>query len=299
MSISGENITRREFVRKTADASAAVFAGTQFLGRATAAAGQKSMVVLVRDPHVMNSAGTINRKILGEMLDEGVTSLTRQRSARAAWESLIHPRDTVGIKSNVWRPLPTPGELESALVSRLLTAGVDRTQISVDDRGVRRNLVFQQASALINVRPMRTHYWSGVGGCLKNYITFAQSPPRFHSDSCASIGSIWLRANLRERTRLNILVMLTPVFYGKGPHHYDSRYTWPYSGILLSTDPVAIDSVGLRILEAYRKEHFDKPTPLRPVAKHVGLAETRFGVGFANPEKIGILKRGWWPGALV
>ena len=44
--------------------------------------------------------------------------------------------------------------------------------VGVDDRGVRTNPVFARATALINVRPLRTHAWSGLGTCLKNYIMF-------------------------------------------------------------------------------------------------------------------------------
>ena len=44
--------------------------------------------------------------------------------------------------------------------------------------------------------------------------------------------------------RLNILVMLTPQFHGVGPHSFSSRFTWPYGGLLVGTDPVAVDATG-------------------------------------------------------
>ena len=66
--------------------------------------------------------------------------------------------------------LPTPKELEAAIKRRVLDVGVPETNMDIDDRGVLRNPVFLKATALINVRPVRTHHWSGVGTCLKNYI---------------------------------------------------------------------------------------------------------------------------------
>jgi hypothetical protein len=233
------------------------------------------------------------------MLDEGITALTGKQSPRDAWTQLIDPEDIVGIKSNAWGPLPTPEELESAVVSRLGQVGVESSRISVDDRGVRGNPVFQESTALINIRPMRTHHWSGVGGCLKNYIMFAESPPQYHADSCANVASIWLRPELRKKTRLNVLVMLNPLFEGSGPHHFDPQYTWPYSGLLLSTDPVAVDSVGLKILENRRQEYFGEPKPVSPSVKHIELAETRYGVGVADHSKIRVVKRGWQDQSLV
>lgn len=299
MKISPRGITRRAFIRKSTDVSFAVAAGVTMSGAGATADQPHSTVVLVRDPDVIDARRGVNQPVLARMLDEGIAALTGKQSPRDAWKQLIDPKDIVGIKSNAWGPLPTPAELESELVSRLGQAGVDSSRISVDDRGVRRNPVFQGSTALINMRPMRTHHWSGVGGCLKNYIMFTESPPRHHADCCASLGSIWLRPELKAKTRLNILVMLTPLFGGSGPHHFELKFTWPYSGVLLSTDPVAIDSVGLKILENRRSEYFGGPKPLNPPAKHIELAETRYGVGIADLSRINIVKRGWQEQSLL
>jgi hypothetical protein len=43
-----------------------------------------------------------------------------------AWKKLIKPSDIVGIKSNVWNPLPTPKELEAAIEKRVLDVGVPK-----------------------------------------------------------------------------------------------------------------------------------------------------------------------------
>ncbi len=40
--------------------------------------------------------------------------------------------------------------------------------MAVDDRGVLQNPVFNRSTALINVRPMRAHHWSGLGTLIKN-----------------------------------------------------------------------------------------------------------------------------------
>ena len=102
------------------------------------------------------------------MLDEAVMALLGEAKPEAAWSRLVLPSDTVGIKSNEWRFLPTPPALEEAILQRVVGAGVAEERIGIDDRGVLDNPVFQKATALINVRPLRTHHWSGVGGCIKN-----------------------------------------------------------------------------------------------------------------------------------
>ena len=88
-----------------------------------------------------------------------------EKDAAAAWRRLVKPADVVGVKSNVWGPLATPRELEQTIRDGIVGAGVRPENVDVDDRGVRWNPVFQRTTALVNVRPMRTHAWSGLGTC--------------------------------------------------------------------------------------------------------------------------------------
>ena len=291
-------ISRRDFIKRSAESS---FAAAAVFPRRNAIAEPSftSTVVLVRDPDVLNSDRDIKAEVLSRMLDTGVTALTGRDSVDEAWREIVKPHDVVGVKSNVWGPLPTPIELEQAVVKNLRAVGIEDTRISINDRTVRRDSVFQEASALINMRPMRTHHWAGVAGCIKNYIPFTESPPRYHSDSCASLASIWLRPELKGKTRLNVLILLTPLFHGTGPHHYDRKYTWPYRGIALSRDPVSVDAVGLRILEMQRRDYFAEIKPLCPPAKHIGLADTRYGLGVADLSKIRLIREGWEEEALI
>jgi hypothetical protein len=93
--------------------------------------------------------------------------------------------------------------------------------------------------------------------------------------------------------------MLTPLFHGVGPHHYNKKYTWEYNGLLVGFDPVAVDSVGLRILQAKRLEYFGEDMPLNPPAKHILLADTRHHLGTADPARINLMKMGWKEDLLV
>jgi len=93
--------------------------------------------------------------------------------------------------------------------------------------------------------------------------------------------------------------MLTPLFHGKGPHHFQADYTWEYKGLLVGTDPVALDATGLRILEAKRREHFGAFEPLATPAKHIQVAEEKFGLGVADPQRIHIERLGFQDGVLI
>jgi hypothetical protein len=260
---------------------------------------RRSKVVLVRDQKVLQAGRQVDGAVLARMFDDAVTELLEEPDPTAAWARLVNADDAVGVKSNVWRYLRTPEELEQAIVDRVAAQGVDTDKIGVDDRGVLRNPKFDSTTALINVRPMRTHHWSGVGSCIKNYIMFSPEPASWHDDSCADLAGIWDLPAVKGKTRLNVLVMLTPLFHGKGPHHYNSSYTWEYGGLIVGRDPVAVDAVGVRILSAKRAEHFGDEQPFAVPPKHIEVAEKKFGLGVADPDRIDLVKLGWEQGALI
>ena len=300
-------IGRREFIKSTSAAALAttvVFAGQKStaspaesrIGTETATApgaqAGKSRVVLVRDPNVLDEAGRPRAAVVQEMLDAGVKALTGKPDPQAAWKTLVTPDDIVGLKNNRWPYLRTTAEVENALKTRVLEAGVADANFAVDDLGVLQNPIFQKATALINARPMRSHHWAGVGSLIKNYIMFIPEPISIHGDSCADLASIWNLPIIKGKTRLNVLVMFTPQFHSFGPHSFNPKYVWKYHGLILAFDPVAADATGLRIIEAIRREYFGEDRPLNPPAKHIAVADTKYHLGTADPEKIELVKIG-------
>ncbi|MGD8262050.1 MAG: hypothetical protein PVJ22_06805, partial [Desulfobacterales bacterium] len=200
-------LTRRDFIRTGSYVAVGSLMGLPLLGRAAGNENDKSRVILIRDEKVIADDGALQPDKLADMLDNAVKILFRSDDASAVWEQLFSKNDIVGIKSNVWSHLPTPAVLEEAIQIRLLQAGVKKYNISVDDRRVRRNPVFKNSTALINVRPLRTHHWSGLGTLLKNYIMFVSGPWMYHGNACEKLGSIWQKPHVLDKTRLNILVM--------------------------------------------------------------------------------------------
>jgi len=294
--VTGHTLTRREFLRQTG--AAAIVAGTGMPLLAAVGEKKHSKVVLIRHSEVLDDDGDLNESILEGMFDEAVAAVFGVNSAGEAWKLIARPADVVGIKTNVWK-LRTPTALEDIMKSRLMEAGVRRENLAVDDRGVLSNPVFQKSTVLINARPMRAHNWSGVGGCLKNYIMFSPRPADYHPNSCVDLGAIWNLPIVRGKTRLNVLVMLTPQFNCLGPHHFDRESLWPYKGLLVGTDPVALDAIGLKIITAKRREVFGEDSPVRPPVTHIKAAEEKHGVGVADPSRIEVVRLGWSDGALL
>jgi hypothetical protein len=292
-------LTRRQIIK---DAAKAGIGSALLLNSPLNLFGQaetKTRVVLIRDENILDSDGNPKPEILQKMFDRAVLNLTGVSDIKAAWKKIIKSDDIVGIKSNVWSYLPTPPALENAIKKRVVEAGISENNISIKDRGVLRDPVFQRSTALINVRPMRTHSWSGVGSLIKNNIMFTERPSSYHPDSCANLAKLYELPIIKGKTRLNILVMLTPLFHGIGPHHFNKKYVWPYKGLIVSIDPVAADSVGLQIIQAKRKEFFGEDKPLNPPAKHIYLADTRHHLGTADLKKIDLVKIGFKEGIFI
>jgi len=290
-----KTITRRQFITNT---SIAAVGSTFFLASPTAIFSQspgdkKSTVVLIRNKEVLDANGTPQSSIVLEMLDTAVTTLTGKNDPVEGWKTFIKPTDIVGIKTNVWTALPTTSQVEEALKKRVMDVGVKESDISISDRGVLQDPVFKKATALINARPMRTHHWAGVGTLIKNFIMFVPDPYNYHDDACADLGKIWHLPHVKDKNRLNVLVMFTPQFHNVGPHGFSPRHVWKYYGMLVGFDPVAVDSIGVQIIQAQRKIYFGEDRPLNPPPKHILMADTRYHLGTADPNKIDLIKIGY------
>ena len=292
-------ITRRDFIRGATCAAVGTAAGLSFAFGEEEKALPLVKAVLIRHKDAVDAEGVVNPTVIQQMMDDAVTALFDVEKPIDAWKLMIKPDDVVGIKSNVAGPPSTPDELEQALAKRILEVGVSKENIDIGDRGVLGQKVFLNSTALINVRPIRTHHWSGVGSLIKNYIMFYPNPPKYHDNYCADLAKLWELPVVKGKTRLNILVLLTPLFHGVGPHHYDPKYTWNYNGLLVGTDPVALDSIGLHLLQTKRREYFEEDSPIKPTPHHVMFADTRHKLGTSDLSKIELIRLGWEEDILI
>ena len=291
-------LTRRQFIKHT---SVAAIGGSFLLSShdsvfsETEKSAERTLtdVVLIRNKDLLDKRGKPKNDVVLEMLDAGVTRLTGEKDAVEGWHTLIKPEDVVGIKTNVWSPIGTTKAVEQSLKARVISAGVSEKNIAISDRSVLTDPVFKKATALINARPMRSHHWSGVGSLIKNYIMFVPDPFNYHEDSCARLGEIWTYPIVKDKTRLNVLVMFTPQFHNVGPHGFSPRHVWKYYGLIAGFDPVAIDAIGVKIIQGIRNEYFGEERPLTPPPHHIERADTEYHLGTADLSKINLIKIGY------
>jgi uncharacterized protein (DUF362 family) len=286
-------ITRRDFVAGSA---------TTVLGAAmahSASSADRSTVILIRDADALDDRSAVNPEVIQRMLDEAVMELFAADTPQDSFRKMVSPDQTVGIKTNVWSYLPTPPEVENAIKRRVVDVGVPEERIGIDDHTVRSNPTFQNADSIINVRPLRTHYLSGVSGCMKNLIMFSESQIKWHPNSCQDLGLLQTLPEVKGKLRLHVLCVLTPQFHGRGPHHFSRRYVWNYKGLIVGTDVVAVDAVALRLLMAKRTEVLGASRALPPVPIHIERADKVHGLGNSDMANIDLVKLGWQEDILI
>ncbi len=275
-------IDRRRFL---ANATAAVVAGP--LARIAApqplpqgADSPTATVIQVSSDHLVRGR-IVHKTILDEVLELVLLRVTEQKNSADAWRSLLRPDDLIGIKFNSSGAagLGVSRNFADALINSLLAAGFEARQIvpieMPDDFYRPRGLVrpaygwndqptdfnsgrdrlaawLRQVTAIINVPFLKTHNIAGITGALKNLShAVVKNPARFHAQHCSPyIGDIVAIPTIRDKLRLHLTNALRVVF-DHGPEARD-EFTWDAGTVLASRDPVALDAVGMDIINSQR-----------------------------------------------
>jgi len=109
----------------------------------------------------------------------------------------------------------------------------------------------EMADAMINVAVLKDHSLAGLSGCLKNYFGVIHNPNKYHQDMCSPfLADLYSLDVVRGRQKLAVFDALRVQING-GPG-YVARWVIEYGSILLSSDAVALDTVGTRIIDNLR-----------------------------------------------
>jgi len=107
--------------------------------------------------------------------------------------------------------------------------------------------------AVINLPVLKDHGIAGVTMALKNMFGAIHNPNKYHLNvGDPYIADVNMLPRIRQKVRLHICDATTAQYEG-GPS-YMPQWTWPYNGLLVSRDPVALDYTGWQILEQKRAE---------------------------------------------
>jgi len=149
-------------------------------------------------------------------------------------------------------------------------------------------IVTDETTALASAAILKDHNLAGLTGCLKNFYGAIHNPNKYHENGCDPfIADVCAHPHIRGRLRIALCDATRSQYDGGPPSRPDRQ--WAYGGILLATDPVALDRVALEILEGKRAAAKMKTLAeeKRPV-RYLASAEAR-GLGTADLERIEVI----------
>jgi len=258
---------------------------------AQTAAPAKSRVAIGQDPQLRPAGAGVDSARLAKLLDRVVQAVYDRDNAMEAWKLVVRPNEVVGLKVNclAGRGASTSPALVEAVVERLRQAGVAERNIAIWDRlnddlesggfriataagklrcfgndaaGYEDELSFQGSAAsrlsktitrtcdaVISLPALKDHGIVGVTMALKNMFGAIHNPNKYHSNAGDPyVADVYML--VRRKVRLTICDAIEPQYEG-GPSTMP-QWTWRFNGLLASTDPVALDAVGWRIIERQR-----------------------------------------------
>lgn len=281
-------LTRRDFIRGTVGATLAVSVLGVPWANGSEHAVQSSLVTVIRDKNVMDATFKVDSKILQTMLDQTVLQVTGKAMIQEAWAELVKPDDIIGLVPTTHLNPTHPELVEVVKTSLMKKAGISEKNIIMAQGGKRRP---RQCTALISMPALKGHWLTGIGTVIKNYIMYSGRPSRYHEEKSAKLGEIWHIPEVKGKTRLVVVDAIHPLC-DKGPQS-DPRYKWAYNGLIAGTDPVAVETVCLKILTEKRRALRGEPWPISPPPICVKAADKVYGLGTSKMEEIKIAHFGW------
>jgi uncharacterized protein (DUF362 family) len=155
--------------------------------------------------------------------------------------------------------------------------------IPVSDKSARfSKILTEEITALINVPLIKDHRIVGVTCAMKNHFGSIMRPSDLHANYCDPyLAELNATAPIKGKTRLVVVDGLRALCNG-GPRDAP-QWRWRPNCIMAGTDPVAVDSVALAIIEEKRREKGLDPIGKR--AKYIATA-AKLGLGTDDPARI-------------
>jgi uncharacterized protein (DUF362 family) len=146
-------------------------------------------------------------------------------------------------------------------------------------------IISRMCTAIINVPVLKDHDLAGVSLGMKNFYGAIHNPNKYHDNNCDPyVADLCAHPFIVKKLRLVVCDGLKAQYHG-GPA-LRPQWAWPAGTLIVGRDPVAVDRVGLEIIERKRKEAGMKPLKVAGrEPKYIWTAAKR-GLGTADIDKI-------------
>jgi uncharacterized protein (DUF362 family) len=291
-----------------------------------------SRVVIARDPLLQPNHNQVDADRLISLLDSAMQTYFEEDNPIKTWKNIVQPGEVIGLKVNTLSgPGGTHRELVEAICERLLKTGIKPDQIIIWDRlsedlenggykivyrgnqikcfgndavgftsdfemfGSAASLISktinQLCDGVINVPVLKDHGIAGLTMSLKNMFGAIHNPNKYHLNvGDPYIADVYNLPSIKNKIRFTICDTINPQYEG-GPS-YMPQWAWPFNGLLIGSDPVALDHTGWHLVEEQRMKHKLKslkesgrePTYLSTAA------DSKHRLGTNDPEKMKVIE---------
>ena len=151
-----------------------------------------------------------------------------------------------------------------------------------------RQIVSSYCTAIVNVPILKDHDLAGVSIGMKNFYGIIHNPNKYHDGNCNPyVADLNSHPFIKDKLRLIVCDALKAQYHG-GPA-FKPQWSWDFRGILVSTDPVALDRIGADIIEKKRREV--NMLSLKEAGREPKYIKTaaNLGLGFDDPSLIDVI----------
>jgi uncharacterized protein (DUF362 family) len=321
------SLRRRTFIRTAGFAAAGALIGIPNLE--TSAKENKAKVADVRQPGYFKNIYQPDLSETRKLLDDAIRLFFEVKNPDEGLAELFGPGDRIGIKVNCLsgRSMSTHPQLVNAVIERLTGVGVKQDDIIVFDRSdsdlkrggfelntgrgvkvygvdssgyssellIHRSIgsftarIMDKVDKIINIPVLKDHGIVGVTICLKNFFGAIHNPNKYHPNGGNPyVADLYSHPLFKDKVKLNIVDGIMGQYEGGPPSQ--PHWQWKHGGLLMGIDPVAVDRIGLEIIESKRKENnISSLTEMSRFPEYLKTAEA-LDIGVFELDKIQIIK---------
>jgi uncharacterized protein (DUF362 family) len=114
-------------------------------------------------------------------------------------------------------------------------------------------LLTEHCDAVVSLAVLKDHGIAGISGSMKNFYGAIHNPNKYHPNGCDRyVADLFKSDVIMTRHRLSIVDGLVGIYSG-GPG-YKPQYRWDFKGLIMGTDPVAVDRICFDLIEEKRRQ---------------------------------------------
>ncbi|NQS96852.1 MAG: DUF362 domain-containing protein [candidate division Zixibacteria bacterium] len=262
-------------------------------GKSRRTSRSNSRVAQCRRPEWFTLGEKANPQRIEQLLTKTLQVFFNTQDPRQGLREMFDPNDKIAVKVNCLsgRNMSTHTQIAWGMVEWLKKIGVNEDNITIWDRadidlirggyqlnslkgvkvygvdssGFSRELIIhrsigsfigkivERCEKIINLPVLKDHGIVGVTLSLKNFFGAIHNPYKYHhNNGDPYVADLYSHPLIKDKTVLTVIDGIAGQYEGGPPPQ--PQWQWNFGGLIAGADPVALDRIGLDIIESLRSE---------------------------------------------